>query len=624
MNGKYLTIILFLILGNVLAISIDYNETIDISGIENIDKIYAYGDELFLTFSTDSSIWRYKIDYEELELERVRSIGSEFNGIKDVWITEDIIYVLENGYVYKINYDTKKELFKGNSDSYFPDSPYAITIGNEGNHIYLVDRERKRINIMEEYDKNKYLSKGSMSVSSHGVQANFEEPYDIAISEERMYVLDKGLEQIFVYNSEEPYEYIDVLAKGKKAYVTENPLKIEVDELFVYIFENYNKITLMDKMSGEKIESIVPECDDKIEDFTFANDKLYVMCDKEELLVYTVDKRTTKTKEQVETLYSDILNRIKIACELNEAAQHYKLNVQNKCEEFQNMTYNYTYTNNNDAYEELNGLNAVVVGYIAGVGPQLNSKIEQNVSYYMDEMLDEVPYEGTKNYSATRIIWDLQEILDLKDENKYHELVEKSEIVIKRYNDFIEVESEVEDENEEEEEIIVKEEELVKILNDFEYYKPLIENYSFFKMKILEIEEFIIEVEQNESLIEKLEIKINSIKEEYVEYKENYDKVNENIERIEEEFNELKQNLFVNVQEIELEMSCAKDNFEIAPNEAWVCLQNAEKLIESEKKNSENLVFMGIFVLGFIVISLIFIILIGIGVYKIIKKKKLF
>ena len=294
--------------------------------------------------------------------------------------------------------------------SYFPDSPYALTIENSGEYIYLIDRESKRVNIMYEYDEDKYLSKGAISASTHGLQANFNEPYDITINDGKIYVLDKGIGQIFIYDSEEPYTYLDILARGKGGYTAIAPNKIEVDEFFVYILENYDKnITLMDKETGEKIISIEPDCGLEIESFTFSNDTIYILCyDKKELIVYDVDKRTTKTKAQVDTLYNEIVNKIEISCGLQEAAQYFKINVQNKCQEFLNNTKNYTYTNYNDAYDELSEINTIVEGYNSGVRPQLNNKIEQNISFYLNGMYDGIPYTGTRNYTATRLIWDLK------------------------------------------------------------------------------------------------------------------------------------------------------------------------------------------------------------------------
>ena len=303
MKMKYLIITLFLILGNLYALNVSLNETIDVSEIDNIDKIYAHDNQIFIAFEIESGIWRYEINYKEKELDKIRSFG-DFNGIKDMWLDENIAYVLDYNYVYKINYETRKELFKGNSDSYFPEDPHSITINNNGEYIYAIDKENNRINILYEYDEDEYLSKGSISMSTHGIVAYFEELSDIAIDQEKMYILDKGLEQVNIYENVEPYEYIDVLASGKKGYSSKRPSKIEVDEFFVYILEQYDeKITLMDKNTGENILSLEEICETEIEDFAYDNDKIYVLCsNKENLLIYDVDKRITKTKEQVETL----------------------------------------------------------------------------------------------------------------------------------------------------------------------------------------------------------------------------------------------------------------------------------------------------------------------------------
>jgi hypothetical protein len=626
MNMRYL-ILLFLIFGNLYAINISLNETIDVSDIDNIDKIYAHDNEIFIAFDVESSIWRYEINYEENELEKIRSFG-EFNGIKDIYIYNETAYILDNSYVYKINYKTRKELFKDNSDSYFPEGPHAITINNNGEYIYLIDRENERINILHEYDKNKYLSKGSISMSTHGIAAYFEDIYDFEIYEDKMYVLDKGLQQITVFTSEEPYEYLNVLASGRTGYSSKRPTKIEIDELFVYILEDSNEIiTLMDKESGEKIFEIENECENEIYDFAYDNNRIYILCeDKEDLMIYDIDKRITKTKEQVENLLETINDKIKISCELYNASLYFNANAQNKCEEFLNRTHNYTYDNCNDAFDELTIIEASVTGYNSGVIPKLNNKIESNVSYYMDEMLSETPYEGTRNHTATRIIWDLQEILEHKNNNEYLSAIEKSEIAIRRYNDFINYNNTEIEEGEKEEKNDSEDEkendiELIEILNEFEYYKPLLENYTIFEMDIFRIEEMILEVENNETDIQELEEEFNDIKETYHEYKENYDNANEKIIEVEEKYQEIKNNLLVNTQEIELELTSAKENLETNPKNALVNLENAEKLIQEEKSKSENYMFLGLFGIGFIIVGFIVLILVGIGLFKYLKKK---
>lgn len=626
MNLKYLIIGFFLILGNLYAINVTLNETIDVSRINSIDRIDAHNDEIFIAFDVQSSIWRYKIDYEENELERIRSFG-EFNRIRDMWIDDEIAYVLDNNYVYKINYDTRKELFKGDSDSYFPRDPYAIAVKNNGEYIFLIDRNSDRINILYEYDRNKYLSKGSISMSTHGVAAYFEDIRDIEIYEDKMYVLDRSLEQITVFKSDEPYEYLNVLAGGRAGYNSVRPTKIEIDELFIYILEDFDqKITFMDKETGEKIFEIKNDCENEIYDFAYDNDRIYVLCEnKEDLLVYDIDKRITRTKEQVENLLERINNRVRISCELYEASLYFKVNVQNKCDEFLNKTTNYTYTNYNDAFEELTLIEASVIGYNSGVTPQLNNKIKLNVTYYMDEMMGGTPYTGAKNHTATRIIWDLEEILDYKQKSEYLNAVEKSKIAIRRFNDFMNdvvYEDEEEEEREEREEIEENDYELIKIINEFEYYKPLLQNYSLFEMEIFKIEELILEVENNETEVSELQEEFNKIKEKYYEYREDYNNANEKIIEIEEMYEEIKNNLLVNTQEIELELTSAREKMETNPKEALVHLQNAEQLIEDEKSKSDNYIFLGLFGIGFLVVGIIFLILIGIGLFKYLKKKK--
>lgn len=623
---KYL-ILLFLIFGDLYAINVTLNETIDISNIKDIDKIYAHNNEIFIAFNVESSIWRYKINYEENKLERIRSFG-EFNGIKDMWIDDEIAYILDNNYVYKINYNTRKELFKDNSDSYFPEGPHAITINNDGEYIYVIDKNSGRINILYEYDRNKYLSKGSISMSTHGIAAYFEDIYDIEIYEDKMYVLDKGLQQIVVFTSEEPYEYLNVLASGRAGYSSKRPTKIEVDELFVYILEDSKqKISLMEKETGEKILEIKNECENEIYDFAYDNDKIYVLCEnKEDLMIYEIDKRVTKTKQQVENLLKRINDKIKISCELYEASLYFNINVQNECEKFLNKTTNYTYTNNNDAFDELTIIEASVIGYNSKQIPLLNSKIKLNVTYYMDEMLSGTPYVGTKNHTATRIIWDLEEILEYKQKNEYLKAVEKSEIAIRRYNDFvndveIDEKEEEEGESEEEEKEEKNEIELIKIINEFEYYKPLLENYTFFEMEIFRIEELILKVENNETEIQELKDEFKEIKETFYEYREDYNNANIKMIEVEEEYEKIKSDLLVNTQEIEFELTSARDNLETNPKQALVHLENAEKLIQEEKSKSDNYMFLGLFGIGFIIVGLIVLVLVGIGLFKYLKKK---
>lgn len=624
MNVKYMSLILFLIFGSVLAVNVNYKETIDITNIKNMDSIYAFNDELFVTLKGTNPIWRYKVNYDEMELERGKNLGTDFDNVKDVWVDGEIAYILTGSEVYKISYESKKLLFNGDSDSYFPDSPQSITVKDDGKYIYLVDKKNKRINIMVEYDKNKYMLNRTISVSSHGLTASYDEPYDIVINEDRMYVLDKGMEQIFVYESEEPNAYINIYAKGKGKYISKTPTQIEVDELFVYILEQKERIVLMDKESGEKVVEVTPKCDYEIERFAYDNNKIYVLCsEKEEIIIYDVDKRDTKTKEQVEQIYGELIKKVDISCEVYEGIKYYNLKFENRCAEFKNLTENYSYLNYNDAYYELYTWNSIVEGYNSGVKSQLNKVIEENVTFYLNGIKKGIPYTGARNYTAVRLMWDFEEILELRDGNEYSTIVSKMENLIKRYNDFEKNAGEEkgeEDKEGEKEEVVIKDINLVKLLNEIEYYKPLILEYNYFEMKVLDLEGVIIEVESNETEISVLESEFNKIKDEYLEYKEYYEKVSKNINKTEEKFEGIKGDMFVNVKEIEGELLCARNMWKDNPKEAWECLQNAESLMENNSDNNNNYLLLGIG--GLIVVVIVLIIVIVGGVVYIKRKKK--
>ncbi len=98
--------------------------------------------------------------------------------------------------------------------------------------------------------------------------------------------------------------------------------------------------------------------------------------------------------------------------------------------------------------------------------------------------------------------------------------------------------------------------------------------------------------------------------------------MSENINKTEEDFENLKSKMFANIQEIEIELTCAKENWENNPKEAWVCLEKAQDLIDIENKNLDNNLFLGIFILGFLFVGFIFVVLVGIGLYKFLIKKR--
>lgn len=616
-----LIIIMLFLMGNLFAVNVDYITTIDISNVKNIEKIFAYNEQLFIALS-DNSLNRYDIDYDEVRIEKNKSITSSssyFNNVEDVYITDEIIYILDESYVYKYNYIDRKELFKGDGDSYFPNVPYSLTIANNGTYIYLVDEDK--ISIMKEYTENKYLSEGAISVSSHGVNAQFSKIVDIVTYDNLFYVLDQGAQKIWVYENTEPYTYVNVLGKGRTGYYMDRASKIEVDNEFIYILENdKHNITLIDRNTGEKIESISFECSDGAEDFAYDNNKLYVLCsEKGDLEIYEVDKRVTKTKEQVETLYNKLYQEISISCELYNASFYFDVTIQNKCEYFMNQIKNYTYENNNDAYEELDKLYAIVQGYNSGTKPILNNKIEKNVSYYMTKMNEGIPYTGAKNYTATRIIWDLQEVLSKKNKGEYLNAISTLKIAISRYNDFVHVVKESENETNEEE---IEEEEIVseydKLVKEFNTQKKRMENYSYFDLKVIELEGKFLE---NLSVSE-LKNELNKLVSEFTEYKENYDLTQSKIEQIEIEYENIKGKLFVDISSIDAQVTCAKANLELNPKEALTCAENALNLITNEGKKSEDNLFIGIFVMGLFSVGIIVLILVGIGIYKYINKNK--
>jgi len=472
---------------------------------------------------------------------------------------------------------------------------------------------------MYEYDKNKYLSEGAISVSTHGVNAQFENIVDIVSYDDLFYVLDNGAQKIWVYENNKPYTYINILGKGKSGYYTKNPEKIEVDNEFIYILENDRKnITLIERLTGEKVSSITFECYDGAADFTYMDNKLYVLCsDKTELEIFEVDKRTTKTKEQVENLYNKIYKEISISCELYNASFFFDVTIQNKCDEFMSKITNYTYENNNDAFDELNILYSVVLGYNSGTKPLLNDKIEKNVSYYMNSMNEGVPYSGVKNYTATRIIWDLQDVLSKKNKGEYSNSINTLKVAIDRYNDFMDVVQEIEEEEEEEveEEVIV--DEYAELLSNFEKYKKEMGNYSYFDMKVIDFEKKILENLTYEDLESEFEKLLN----EFLEYKENYDTSKIKIEEIDGKYEQVKSKLLVDINSIDLQVSCAKENLENNPKESLVCAQNALNLMESESKRSDDTLFLGIFIIALILVAFIIFILVSAGLFKVIFKK---
>jgi len=341
MNGRIVLLCVFVFFFALAdAVNFSVNQTISLND-NRPTSVFVDEGYIYLTFSGSNHVQRYNLTDGRLRLDRRYGSddteSSNFIGVPiDVWVDGDYLYVVnEENVIFKIEKGTSDIKFKGESDSYKPDS--AAAVAAKGDRIYLVDTENDRVNILLEAHEHDYLSNGSISYTFLGTaDALLNSPRDIAIYGDEIYVADSDNDRIAVFYTN--LTYAGCYGKGIGQAYLSSPVYIALDGDYLYVVGwGRRTIDVILRENRKRVASINSTiyAFKSIAGIYAYDSKLYVVDENNKsMVILNVDKTTLQGYDEVAPLYSEMKGDVDYVCGLYSVATALNANMSDKCPQY--------------------------------------------------------------------------------------------------------------------------------------------------------------------------------------------------------------------------------------------------------------------------------------------------
>jgi len=385
---KRTALLLFvLMIGFAYAARFELNKTYELRAGLHPDGIYVDGQYIYVWYSDDRLVYRYYIDQKTAVLRTSKSFGSIEAGaedymsyIADVWVDSNYLYVLDKGgKVFKFDKSTGDLKFKGDSDSYRPAGPAAIAAYND--NIYLLDREKGQVNILNQYSENRYIFKSSISWNYLGIaDAVFKSPEDLFVDEDgTLYIADTDNNRIAVFSSNGTY--IRSIGRGSSGTTLSEPQAIALDKDYLYVIQNKKKSIEVLLRKDDKVVYSIDNSTfefDKVSGVFASGEQAYAVDYNADLLIiFYLNKSSLLEEKDVLPLYNETYSDVQSICTLLGVANDLNIDVIDRCT-FYRSALDLAATQINEskydlAYSTLKGIGPQLEGDLSYVGPQVRA-----------------------------------------------------------------------------------------------------------------------------------------------------------------------------------------------------------------------------------------------------------
>lgn len=393
----------------------------------HVSGVFADGPYLYIWYDNYRLLTKYYIDPTgKLRVSKV--YGSDTPGEQDymaavvsAWADKNYVYVLDRGgRVFKFDKGTGELKFRGDSESYKPAGPAAIAAFE--NTIYVLDSEKGQVNVLKEYEANKYSYRSSISWTYLGIgDAIFNSPRGMCVYNGTLYIADTYNNRIAVFADESTY--LKSYGRGSTSTLS-RPQEIAVDDDYIYVVQGDRvSIEVLLREDGRILYSIgAPSYKfGQVSGISTSNGLLYVTDYKNNsLLVFFLNKTSLLGPEDVTPIYDGIYSKVNKVCDIFAVANSLNLQVIDRC-----SFYNKHLGNASDliskgkydeAYSTLKGIEPQLDGDLSFAGPLVSERLKNRSADLFDSTTAlSKNLSGSLQYAANKIL------LDIKKVNRYIE-----------------------------------------------------------------------------------------------------------------------------------------------------------------------------------------------------------
>ncbi len=605
----------------------------------------------FLTYSTKyERVVVLDWDDEDEEFEIVKRVGSSdsssrsyISDLKDIWMSGDLLFLLGSGNKILIfnasdGYDLITVV---NDGSFIPEDGSSIVYSN--GYMYLGDLGDDSVKIAKAYDLDdmKFISDGSINYVFLGdFNAQFDNPSDLYIDGDLLFVCDRGKDAIKMFNISEDYDYVGDYSDIDKYITLKSPRLIALDDDYLYVSDGLlNTIKVIFRQDARTIDEL--EGFDSISGIYSDGERLYVADSGDErIYVYYINKTSKLSYDDIVPILEEFGGKYSKLCKYYDLSEPLDLALSELCDELKELNEtNVTGYLDEGKYDDAYSL----------LVDSMIPKVEGGLSYYpkkIDDSIDEIYYNLNQqlkvyeNMNLTGV--PKTKLLDLRDLYSQGLREYRHENYTSAYNIYLEIDAGIkyldgllnsseEDENED------ISEEYMNTLNDYkEQYASIKSTMDLYGLSHADIDRLIESIRENiESSnydeaydqLDQLSEKLADASERITEHKNKVDSVKAAFSVMESKFKDANQSFLFMTVDLSKPLSLyaqAKEVYMKEPDRAASYLKEASSETDRAVKEFKDNVFLFEVAIVVFVFILVIVGLLSSGVllYKHHKKKK--
>lgn len=407
------------------AVRFELNATYDLRTGLHPNGVFVDGDRIYIWYYDDRTVYEHYIEPSTGKLRTSKEFGlasqeaeERMSNIVDVWADGNYVYVLDKGgRVFKFDKTTGELKFRGDSESYRPRFPAAIAAS--GNSIYILDRDMGQVNVLEQYSKDKYVFKSSISWGYLGIgDAIFKSPEDLFIDENgTIYVVDTYNNRIALFTDNNTY--VRSIGRGSGGSTLSRPHTMALDNDYLYVVEDDRiSISVFLRSDDRPVQSIGNSTFEfrRISGIFQSGNLLYVVdYNKDVLIVLYMNKSSLLEKDDVVPLYANVAEDVQRVCTLFSVAADMGINVTGKCAAYTKALAEASAQLSSGeydlAYSALVRMKPQLEGETSYLSPLVAAELSIRSATLRNETLDLLHnLTGQLNRSATKILMQLKSV----------------------------------------------------------------------------------------------------------------------------------------------------------------------------------------------------------------------